>query len=52
MDSFTTQDSTYYSTAPFNWVTDSRLYDNVEANNLTPGLFLKNDNFFFAFESF
>ena len=44
MDSFTTQDSTYYSTAPFNWVTDSRLYDNVEANNLTPGLFLKNDN--------
>lgn len=42
MDSFTTQDSTYYSTAPFNWVTDSHL-NTVSPNNLTPGLFLRND---------
>jgi len=44
MDSFTTQDCTHYSTAPFDWITDSNLYDNTQANNLTPGLFLKNDN--------
>lgn len=43
MDSFTTQDSTYYSTAPFNWLTDTNLY-NVTPNNLNPGLFLRNDN--------
>ena len=43
MDSFTSQDSSHYSTAPFGWITDTQLYENVEANNLTPGLFLRND---------
>lgn len=43
MDSFTSQDSTHYSTAPFDWITDTKLYENVEAHNLTPGLFLRND---------
>lgn len=43
MDSFTTQDSTHYSTAPFNWITDDGL-QNATADNVTPGLFLRNDN--------
>lgn len=43
MDSFTTQDSTYYSTAPFDWITDSQMWNATQADNLAPGLFIKND---------
>ena len=39
----TTQDSTHYSTAPFSWITDSQLLSH-ESNNLTPGLFIRNNN--------
>lgn len=44
MDSFTSQDSSYYSTAPFRWITDVQTHESAQANNITPGLFIKNDN--------
>lgn len=43
-DSFTTQDCTHYSTAPFNWVTDTNIIGTVSYSNTTPGLFVKSDN--------
>ena len=43
MDSFTTQDCSHYSTAPFQYITDANL-QNGNANNLTPGLFIRNED--------
>ena len=43
-DSFTTQDCTHYSTAPFDWVTDTNILGAVPYSNTTPGLFVKSDN--------
>ena len=44
MDSFTTQDCSHYSTAPFTWLTDIKTQERMPTNNITPGLFIKNDN--------
>ena len=43
-DSFTTQDCTHYSTAPYNWVTDVDIFGSTPYTNTTPGLFGKSDN--------
>ena len=43
-DSFTNQDSSHYSTAPYNWIVDSELYNIPLHSNNAAGLFAKSDN--------
>ena len=43
MDSFTSQDCSHYSTAPFKWLTDVSIIE-TDKKNLNPGLFIRNEN--------
>lgn len=42
MDSFTNQDCSHYSTAPFKWLTDPSIIEK-DGRNLNPGLFIRNE---------
>lgn len=42
MDSFTNQDGSHYSTAPYKWLTDSSIIEK-DPRNLNPGLFIRNE---------